>query len=564
MPAAWFNHYDKDVPHTIEYPEAPLWTLLESAAKRYPNQIALDFMGYTLRYLDLWKASRKFAQGLVGLGVKPGDRVAIMLPNTPQFVIAFYGTLIAGGIVVNVNPLYTPRELKHQLVDSGSETLVILNLIWPRYQEIASEVPVKRVVTTGIQDCLPFPKNLLYPIKARREGRWVNLPNDPRRSAFKALLQRSAQLETPHAAKPDDVALLQYTGGTTGLSKGAMLTHRNLMANTFQSVAWFPGAKDLEGKGVMLGAIPFFHVYGMTVSMNYAIALGYKNVLLPRPEVEPSIKAIEKHHVTHFPGVPTMYVGFNNFPGIQNRKVGSVKVCISGAAALPVEVATRFEELTGGKLVEGYGLTEASPSTHCSPIMGLRKKGSIGLPMPGVDAKILGLDMQELPVGEIGELAVRGPNVMKGYWNKPEETAKTLMVDWLLTGDLARMDQDGYFYIVDRKKDMIIASGYNVYPREVEEVLYAHPAVQEAAVVGVPDPYRGETVAAFIVLKPEFKGKVQQEEIEQHCRKDLAAYKVPHIIEFRDELPKTAVGKILRRDLRDQAAKEVGAKTTNL
>jgi long-chain acyl-CoA synthetase len=511
-------------------------------------------MGKVMGYRQLWESVLKFAGALKAQGVQPGDRVAIMLPNCPQFVIAFYGTLAAGGICVNVNPLYTPRELRYQLSDAEAETLIILDLLWPRYAEIEEEVPVKRVFTTGIQDYLPFPKNLLFPLKARREKRWVTLPQHPKRLDFSKALRNAAPVAEPYPAKPDEVALLQYTGGTTGLSKGAMLTHRNLVANTYQSLAWGGDeVKELEGKGVMLGAIPFFHVYGMTVAMNYGLAAGYKIVLLPRPEVKPCIEAIEKHGVTHFPGVPTLYIGFINFPGIEKRKVGTVRVCISGSAALPVEVAKKFEALTGGKLVEGYGLTEAAPCTHCNPLSGLRKMGSIGIPMPGIDAKVLDENLHELPPGEVGELAVRGPNIMLGYWQRPDETAKTIKIDWLLTGDMARMDEDGYFYIVDRKKDMIIAGGYNIYPREGEEVLFAHPGVAEAAVVGLPDEYRGETVAAFIVPKPGVT--LTAEELDKYCRENLAAYKVPRIYEFRSELPKSAVGKVLRRELREAALK---------
>lgn len=551
MERPWFKHYDPGVPKDIEYPEIPLWRLLEQSANRYPEQVALEFLGKTLSYKELWEAARRFAEALRAEGVQPGDRVAIMLPNTPAFVIAFYGTLMAGGIAVNVNPLYTPRELHHQLVDAGAETLVMLDILWPRYAEIAGEVPLRRVITSGIQDYLPFPKNLLYPIKMRREKRWVNLPKDPKRHDLKTLLRSYSPIAEPVNSNPDDIALLQYTGGTTGISKGAMLTHRNLVANTYQSIAWSPESKALEGKGVMLGAIPFFHVYGMTVAMNFGLALGYKIVLLPRPEVAACVEAIEKHGVTHFPGVPTLYTAFNHFPGIQNRKIHTIRVCNSGSAPLPLEVMERFEQLTGGKVLEGYGLTEAAPVTHSNPVSGLRKKGSVGLPFPGVDAKILGPDMQELPPGEVGELAVRGPNIMKGYWNRPEETAKTLVIDWLLTGDMAKMDEDGYFYIVDRKKDVIIAGGYNIYPREVEEVLYAHPAIQEACVVGVPDSYRGETVAAYVVLKPG--ANLTEAELEKYCRENLAAFKIPRIIEFRKELPKSAVGKILRRQLREEA-----------
>jgi len=552
----WLKHYDKGVPADVQFPEVPLWKLLADSAQKYPDNVALEFMGKVIGYRQLWESALKFAGALRvrAQGVQPGDRVAIMLPNCPQFVIAFYGTLAAGGICVNVNPLYTPRELRYQLSDAEAETLIILDLLWPRYAEIEEEVPVKRVFTTGIQDYLPFPKNLLFPLKARREKRWVNLPQHPKRLDFSKALRSAAPVAEPYPAKPDEVALLQYTGGTTGLSKGAMLTHRNLVANTYQSLAWGGDeVKELEGKGVMLGAIPFFHVYGMTVAMNYGLAAGYKIVLLPRPEVKPCIEAIEKHGVTHFPGVPTLYIGFINFPGIEKRKVGTVRVCISGSAALPVEVAKKFEALTGGKLVEGYGLTEAAPCTHCNPLSGLRKMGSIGIPMPGIDAKILDENLHELLPGKVGELAVRGPNIMLGYWQRPDETDKTLKIDWLLTGDMARMDEDGYFYIVDRKKDMIIAGGYNIYPREVEEVLFAHPGVAEAAVVGLPDEYRGETVAAFVVPKPGVT--LTAEELDKYCRENLAAYKVPRIYEFRSELPKSAVGKVLRRELREAALK---------
>ena len=547
----WYAHYDPGVPK-----EAPAPRLLPEAlaetARRFPKKVALEFLGRRLTYAALWREVEAFAKGLQEAGLKPGDRVALMLPNSPQFVIAFYGTLLAGGVGVNTNPMYTPRELHHQLRDAGARFLVILDHLLPRYLEVEKEVPVKRVVRTGIQDYLPFPKNLLYPLKAKRDGLPLGFPKREGFHAFAELLKRPPA--EPHVPDPEDLALLQYTGGTTGLSKGAMLTHKNLSANALQVRAWIPDFR--EGEEVVLGAIPFFHVYGMTVAMNLALLGGAKLVLLPRPEIKAIVEAIEKHQVTHFPGVPTLYVAFNNFPGIEKRNVKSIRICLSGAAPLPVEVAKRFEELTGARLIEGYGLSEASPVTHSNPVLGLIKKGSIGMPFPSVDAKVVDEEGKELPPGEVGELAVKGPNVMKGYWNRPEETQKTLKDGWLFTGDLAKMDEDGYFYIVDRKKDMIIAGGYNIYPREVEEVLYQHEAVQEAAVVGVPDPYRGETVAAFLVLKPEYQGKVSEKDIERFCRQNLAAYKVPRIIQFRESLPKSSVGKILKRELQ----KEVAAK----
>ena len=546
----WYAHYDPGVPK-----EAPAPRLLPEAlaetARRFPKKVALEFLGRRLTYAALWREVEAFAKGLQEAGLKPGDRVALMLPNSPQFVIAFYGTLLAGGVGVNTNPMYTPRELHHQLRDAGARFLVILDQLLPRYLEVKGEVPVEKVVRTGIQDYLPFPKNLLYPLLLRRKG---EAPKALEGLPWRAFLRPGTPRPVP--LDLDDLALLQYTGGTTGLAKGAMLTHRNLSANALQVRAWIPDFR--EGEEVVLGAIPFFHVYGMTVAMNLALLGGAKLVLLPRPEIKAIVEAIEKHQVTLFPGVPTLYVAFNNFPGIEKRNVKSIRICLSGAAPLPVEVAKRFEELTGARLIEGYGLSEASPVTHSNPVLGLIKKGSIGMPFPSVDAKVVDEEGKELPPGEVGELAVKGPNVMKGYWNRPEETQKTLKDGWLFTGDLAKMDEDGYFYIVDRKKDMIIAGGYNIYPREVEEVLYQHEAVQEAAVVGVPDPYRGETVAAFLVLKPEYQGKVSEKDIERFCRQNLAAYKVPRIIQFRESLPKSSVGKILRRELREEFAKKQG------
>ena len=549
MDRPWYAFYDEGVPREVEYPEVPLYELMRRTAEAGPNKQAIDFLGRRMSYGQLWEETRRFARALQDLGVQPGDRVAIMLPNSPQFVVAFYGTLLAGAVAVNTNPLYTPRELSHQLRDSGAETLVILDLLWPRYEEVAGEVPVKRVVTTGIQDYLPFPKNWLFPLKAKKEGTWVHLPQRPERHDWRSVLKAPPE-PAPRKVGADDLALLQYTGGTTGVSKGAMLSHRNLISNVYQIDAWEPG--QVWKNGVMLGVIPFFHVYGMTVSMNYSVMRGMKMVLLPRFDIAEVVAAIEKHGVTHFPGVPTMYVAFNTFPGIENRNIRTIKVCLSGAAPLPVEVATKFEELTGAKLVEGYGLTEAAPVTHCNPLYGKRKVGSIGLPFPSVDAMAVDPEGNPLPPGEVGELAVKGPNVMMGYWNRPEETAQTLKDGWLFTGDVARMDEEGYFYIVDRKKDMIIAGGYNIYPREVEEVLYQHPAVKEAAVVGVPDAYRGETVKAFVVLKEGYEGQVDEEELRAFAKERLAAYKVPKLWEFREELPKTAVGKILRRMLRKE------------
>ncbi|WP_337844979.1 AMP-binding protein, partial [Thermus sp.] len=412
----WYAHYDQGVPKEAPKPWLLPERLRENAA-RYPKKVALEFLGRSLTYEALWREVEAFAKGLQEAGLPRGARVALMLPNSPQFVIAFYGTLLGGYVAVNTNPMYTPRELRHQLLDSRAEALVILDQLLPRYQEIALEAPLKLLVRTGIQDYLPFPKNLLYPLLQKRKGAW---PKTLMGVPWRAFLRPGHP--SPVALELDDLALLQYTGGTTGVAKGAMLTHRNLSSNALQVRAWIPDFR--EGEEVVLGAIPFFHVYGMTVAMNLALLGAAKLVLLPRPEIGPIVEAIEKHKVTHFPGVPTLYVAFNNFPGIEKRNLRSVRACISGSAPLPLEVAERFERLTGAKLVEGYGLTEASPVTHCNPLHGTRKLGSVGLPFPGVEAKVVDEEGKEVPVGEVGELIVKGPNIMKGYWNREEETQR--------------------------------------------------------------------------------------------------------------------------------------------
>ncbi|WP_457638139.1 long-chain-fatty-acid--CoA ligase [Oceanithermus sp.] len=549
MQKPWLKHYDQGVPAEIDPDKiTPLPQALELAARRYPANTALEFLGKRLSYAEVLQQVQEFAAAVRAAGLEPGERLAIMLPNSPQFVVAFYGSLLAGLTVVNVNPMYTPSELSHQLTDSGASALVILDLLWPRYEEIAGEHKLKLAVRTGIQDYLPFPKNLLFPLKAKKEGTW---PQKLGGTPWKTLLAsgRGKKESWPRPGL-DELALLQYTGGTTGRPKGAMLSHRNLAVNALQVQAWIPDFK--EGGEVILGVIPFFHVYGMTVAMNLALIGAGKLVLLPRWNTKEVLQTIVRTRPTLFPGVPTMYVAINTYPEVYNYDLTSVRACISGSAPLPVEVAETFEKITGAKLVEGYGLTESAPVTHANPIYGQRKIGSIGLPLPSVDARVVNEAGQPLPPGEVGELAVKGPNVMLGYWNRPEETAQTLKDGWLFTGDVARMDEEGYFYIVDRKKDMIIAGGYNIYPREVEEVLYQHPAVKEAAVVGVPDAYRGETVKAFVVLKEGYEGEVNEEELKQFAKERLAAYKVPKLWEFRKELPKTAVGKILRRMLRKE------------
>ncbi len=547
----WFAHYEAGVPRTLEYPDAPLHRFLSESARKHPERDAIIFYGARLSYRALNEAADRFAAGLAARGLAMGDRVSIFLPNCPQMVIAYYGTLRAGGVAVSTSPLYSARELEHQLNDSGARTIVTLSKFYPLVKEVARKTGLRRIIVTNIKEYFPPLLRLLFTLlKEKKEGHRVELERGAGTELFREVLASAAATPPSFEADPETPALLQYTGGTTGLAKGAVLTHRNLVANTMQTGAWL--VQDKGGTEIFLGVIPFFHVYGMTVVMNLCISLGHTMVLLPQFKVKEVLETIAKYRPTIFPGVPTMYVAINNFPGVGKYNLRSIKACLSGAAPLPVEVQTRFEALTGARLVEGYGLTETSPVTHANPLRGSRKVGMIGLPLPDTDAKVVDLETGErtLPPKEIGELAVTGPQVMKGYWNREDETSKVLRDGWLYTGDIGYMDEQGYFAIVDRKKDMIIASGFNIYPRDVEEPLYEHPKVQEAVAVGLPDQYRGETVKVYIVLK-EGESATGQEIID-YCKEKMAKYKVPTLVEFRKGLPKTLVGKVLRRTLREE------------
>ena len=515
--------------------------------------MATQFYGARLTYRQLDEAASRFAGGLRRIGVKAGDRVSILMPNCPQFPIALFGVLRAGAIAVQTNPLYTPRELEEMYRDAGVETVVCVDLFFKNVAKVREALGLKRVVVTDIKEYLPGLLAALYPIKKKKDYGKIAIPAAPWVHRFQDLLDSSPLDEEPGSL--DDVAILQYTGGTTGIPKGAMLTHRNLVANAYQAIAWFTGVRP--GQDRFLAAIPFFHVYGLTTALLGRITAGATLVIHPNPrEIEALMKLITKTKPAIFPGIPTMYIAILNHRNVSRYDLKSIRACISGSAPLPQEVRRKFEAITGGKLVEGYGLTEASPVTHCNPIASGAREG-IGIPISDTDAKIVDAETgaRNLPLGEPGELAVKGPQVMKGYWNRPEETAQVITRDgWLLTGDIATMDGDGFFHIVDRKKDLILCSGYNVYPREVEEVLYSHPAVQEAAVIGVPDPYRGETVKAFLILKDG--SAATDQEIVAFCKERLAPFKVPKQIEFVKELPKTMIGKVLRRALREQEAKK--------
>ncbi len=571
MDRPWYRFYDEGVPHTIEVPPVPLYHFVETAAREFPAKVAVKMvlrylpLGITihgsLTYADLWDQINRFAAGLHRLGVKQGDRVAVMLPNMPQYVVAFFGALRVGAIVVNTNPTYTPRELEHQLNDSGAETIIMLSSLYERLQAVRDNVPVRNVIIADVHEYVGGIFKNMVARTLRKEGLLVDVPEGDGVYHWATVMEMGTSVPEV-SVSPEDVALFQYTGGTTGVPKAAMLTHRNLVANTIQVASWLPSAP--RGEPVVLGALPFFHVYGMTVAMLYGLYMGGTVVVLPNPRpIDNVMKVIHHERCSLFPGVPTMYIGIINHPEVDKYNLRSVEACISGAAPLPVEVQQKFETITGGRLVEGYGLTEASPVTHSNPIYGKRKAGSIGIPFPSTDARVVDLNTGEpLPVGEVGELCVKGPQVMKGYWNRPDETAATIDEEgWLHTGDIARMDEDGYFYIVDRKKDIIIASGYNIIPREVEEVLYMHPKVLEAVVAGVPDPYRGETVKAYIVLKEGEQATA--EEIIAFCREHLAPYKVPRLVEFRSELPKSQVGKFLRRVLVEEEKRKLEQQQTN-
>ncbi|KGP73841.1 long-chain-fatty-acid--CoA ligase [Pontibacillus yanchengensis] len=551
----WSRHYPEQIPASLTYDEKPLQSFLEESAQAYPEKKALHFLGKEITFHELYEQVKAFASYLQKLGLEKGDRVAIMLPNTPQSVISYYGVLMAGGIVVQTNPLYMERELEYQLKDSGAKMIVCLDILYPKVSNVKARTDLQHVVVASIKEYLPFPKNMIYPFIQKRQYKLVvNVEHNKDTHVWsRALEEASGEVAAVDIDPKEDLALLQYTGGTTGYPKGVMLTHSNLVSNTQMCKAWLYKAK--QGEEIVLGILPFFHVYGMTAVMNLSIMFASKMVLLPKFEVEDVLKTIQKQKPTLFPGAPTIYIALLNHPSLSKYDLSSIEACISGSAPLPAEVQEQFERVTNGKLVEGYGLTESSPVTHSNFVWSNRVSGSIGVPWPDTDAKIFKPDTtEEVEVGEIGEIAVKGPQIMKGYWNRPEETDNVLREGWLLTGDLGYMNENGYFFVVDRKKDMIIAGGYNIYPREVEEVLYEHEGIQEVVVAGIPDPYRGETVKAYVVLKQDYS--LTEEELDQFCRKHMAAYKVPRIYEFREELPKTAVGKILRRALVDEEKKK--------
>lgn len=552
----WSAQYEEGVPQNIDYEETCLPDFLERSARDFPDNMALLFQGYRMSYRELKEMVDRFAAVLNGFGIQKGDSVAILLPNVIPCVVAYYAILKIGGIAVMNNPLYSDRELEHQFNDSGAKLLITLDLLGNRMIDLRPKTNIKEIIYTSIGDYPPFPKNLLFPLVAKKKQLAADVKAAEKVFKWKAVLATAGTGIPTADLSFDDTAMYQYTGGTTGVSKGVMLTHANLSKQVQQLQGWFPTFN--RGEEIMLSALPFFHVFGLSVAMNFSIFMGWGDILVPKPQPEQLLETIGKFKPTFAPLVPTMYIGMLSHPDIHNVDMTSIKGCFSGSAPLPIEVIKDFEEKTGAIIVEGFGMTESTPVTHVNPFAGgKRKVGSIGIPISDTLCRVVDIEDGEtdMPVGETGELLIKGPQVMKGYWGRPEATAETITDGWLHTGDIAKMDDDGYFYIVDRMKDMIISGGYNVYPRDIEEVFFEHPKVLEATAIGVPHPKRGEQVKVFVVLN---EGETAtQEELVEYCKGKLATYKLPTMIEFRDELPKTNVGKVLKKDLRaEELAKE--------
>lgn len=554
-PPPWLSQYDPQVPPRLDYPDLTVVQLFQAVARQYPNHACVVFKDCSISYQQMDTLTDRLAAAFASSGIQKGDRLGILMNNLPQFVLAYFAALKAGAVVVATNPLYKPNEIFAQVNDSAVKVMVVTSMLYNQVKAFQSLTGLHTLIVTQPDDLISHEKDVQY------EKSTALSPGDYQ---LLDLLERfSASLSPQVHLSPDDPALFQYSGGTTGISKAAIALHRNLVANALQFRRWLHHAQD--GAETMLMAIPLYHVYGMVVGMLVAIQAASRMILISSPrDIDAILNAIHHFHVTLFPGVPNLYQAIVNHPDVRQGKydLSSIKACISGSAPLMPETKARFEALTNGKLVEGYGLSEAPTATHCNPIFGLNPPGSIGLPLPDVDCRIVSVEdgTTELPVGEAGELLIRGPQVMQGYHNMPEETALALRQGWLYTGDIARMDEKGYFYLVDRKKDVIKPGGFQVWPREVEEVLSQHPKVAECCVAGVLHPQRGEVVKAWVVLKQTLPGDSLtlenhallieiEKELREYCRKQLAPFKIPTWIEFRTELPRTPVGKVLRREL---------------
>jgi long-chain acyl-CoA synthetase len=553
-PAArpWLKGYVPGIAWDMEFPAQTLTRFLDESVERHPDRPCLDFLGKIYSYREIGDLVRRAAQGFAGLGVGPGVRVGLMLPNTPYYVIAYFAVLRAGGTVVNINPLYVEREIRHLVADAGCRIVVTLDLklTYNVLETMRDGHPLETLIVCSMAEALPFPKNVLF--RAFKRGDLANAAHDGGHVWFDELIDNDGTLPARSIDALRDVAVLQYTGGTTGTPKGAMLSHANLTANVLQCLAWFPEYKS--GKERALAVLPFFHVFAMTIAMNLPIAVGAEIIMLPRFDLHELLKTIHRKRPTSFPGVPTLFTAINNAKNIERYDLTSIRSCISGGAPLPVEVKARFEALTRCTLVEGYGLSEASPVVACNPLRGVNKPGSVGLPMPGTEVEIVSVEepRRVLPVGERGEIWVRGPQVMLGYWAQPEATADVLRDRTLRTGDIGVLDEDGYLFLVDRIKDVIIAGGYKIYPRLVEEAIYQHPLVRECVVVGLPDPYRGQTVKAYVVLRDG--ANLDVETLTFFLKYLLSPIEMPKQFEFRASLPKTLIGKPSKQALLDEEA----------
>jgi len=560
-PYQWLKHYPKDVQWDQKFAPTALYELLDQAVAKYGSRPCTNFLGKVLTYREIGAMADRAAAGLQKLGVKKGTKVGLFMPNCPTFIVYYFATLKAGGTVVNYNPLYTLEELAFQIKDSETELMVTLDLklLFDKVEGLMQRGSLKRTIVASFPALLPGAKSVLFKLFKGKELA------HPGKSAVAAnviadadVRKNDGKYQKPAIDPQNDVAVLQYTGGTTGTPKGAMLTHANVSINCQQGAAW---ATNLTpGQERTLAALPFFHVFAMTAVMNFAVSQGAELIIMPRFALDDAMKLIDKSKPTVMPGVPTMYIAMLGHPKLKSFDLSSLKFCLSGGAPLPVEVKQKFERLTGCKLVEGYGLSEASPSVTCNPLEGPVKEGSIGQPLPGtiVSLRDLADPTKEVPQGEKGEICINGPQVMKGYWNKPEETANQFIGGYLRTGDVGVMDEEGFIFIVDRIKDLIICSGYNVYPRRIEEAIYEHPAVEEVTVIGIKDEYRGEAPKAFIKLKAG--AAATAEDIKKHLEVKISKIEMPAEIEFRDALPKTMIGKLSKKELKAEEAQRQKSK----
>lgn len=552
----WLKTYPDNVEWDSTIPDRTMLNVMADTVRDYGDRPAMTFMDKTQSWAEIGNASDRFAKGLQSIGIKKGDKIGLFLPNCPYFLIAYYGILKAGATVVNYNPLYARRELRHQIEDSHTDLMVTLDLtlLYDKAKDMVADTRLKRLIICKFTDILAFPKNILFPVFKAKEQ--ASIPNEDHIIHYDDLLDNNGQYDAPAIDAQNDVAVLQYTGGTTGVPKGAMLTHRNIFANTYQSTLWFPGLES--GKLRKLGVLPFFHVFAMTTVMNFSVMKAMEIITMPRFELKDTLKLINKYQPHSFPAVPAIYNGINNAKNLEKYNLSSLRYCISGGAPLPVEVKKTFEKLTGCVVVEGYGLSESSPVAVANPVTGENRAGSIGLPVPGTIVEIINHEDKTtpMPIGKRGELCIRGPQVMKGYWNKEQATAETLIDGRLHTGDIAIMDEDGYISIVDRIKDMIITNGYNVYPRNIEEVIYLRKEVEECIVAGLPDEQRGEIVKAWIKLKDG--QHLSEKKLRKFLKENLSPMEVPKKIEYRTQpLPKTMIGKLSRKDI---VAEELGEK----